>query len=1463
MGAGKGNDSAAVRRKSSTASNKLHKKQREKGAEDAAAGAAAEVEEELEALRARNAELEEQLREAEAEVDLIWGQQLEARERERGQSRSLSRSSASSRARETPAAAKERSGSVAVSVPFTPKVTAEPLQTVVTPVRERVASSQDPHEVLRIGVPDPPVVERRPSVSAHNVRGPMAGRASVFDDDSTSLRVPSAHMRVQSRTNSTLRQQLADLLDRQQEEVPLPLVGRGPKVASARKPSQLLPQELTYAQQMRRRTQQARKDNNGGAGAGAGDDDDDDDDDDGDDKKHAGDRHQQQQADAKHEAVAKGASPDKVSEEREDQRRGTLKSWGLGWRTKSRPAPLVETALDSDDSDSEEEHAPALSPEVNYDSIIDGEVVEEDVDEGSDVLPYNEEGSASEESGDDDDDDDGNGRYRAKRRQKDRMVEALAKVAREDDADTDSDDSYGQSPSPAPRISRQTSSRVTSFMVNVSRLLTAYHKKTLKPSETKNQKNRRSPEHQAMQLGNLIDYLPRGGVVIRTTIGPVQFGMPPETVKDSMAMGLQVPEIYVVPRERFNMSAGVNVCELEFPAFFNFFIRKRKTTLVTHRDAWEDLLTIMTEALNGPKSEFLFAEKEYSDFCPESVRAACPDHEKEVFHFRAPNREPGQVSNIHMLDIEMLLEPKFFDTYGVCDLGNGVMIFDDEDNVRFELVDTKMQNVVSTVNDAGDSSASDDGGVLIPYRVAESCTVPISGGLVPRLDMALAGRDEVPGPGPVAGGGSREELLSHKRVKPSPLGTSLSQEALLSRKGSGVARQSVKSTLSAGDVGSRTRSHRMGMLKLAGGSARSASGRLGPGMSAAAAATLQEQHKRGSGLLQMDAAPVGTSDEETFVIPKFGLTVLGNSHGFDKDGSTSGFVLWVNGQGVMVDPPPHSTSLLFESGIPPNSITALILTHCHADHDAGTFQKMITEHKITLMTTTTIFESFKRKYAAVSGLKPEFIEQLVNFRPVFLEEPNYWNGASLRFFYSLHSIPCVGFQASFQGKDIVYSADTFYDPPAMKRMNEEGILSDERLQALLDFPWHCDVVLHEAGVPPIHTPLDALAALPEEHKRNVRLIHIDANSAARAANLGFRIAECGVENTIVLIPRSEEHQMLKFLQLLGSIEIFRHFTVNQALDLMLMAHEEFYPRDALILEKGTVDERFMIILQGRATVEYDNLRKFYRAGDYLGELAAWKQTRIIKQKSHLGMLDRSKGSFLSLVGGLAHAHVTSYSTHSMLSAGSSEDDEDSSEDADLQMARDHGEMVFIDDQIVKETVRAETDVRAMVIDKYALNYLLLNDPVLRERLESMIHARMDGSWEAISLNSRLRLLSSMQKTQLQGLLQTKHMRRGERLWRRGDSVEVAMLVARGTLIFEEVHGPVDSADLTSNTHAPLMPGMLIFDYYGCHHGRPLTTTLACYSETASIFVIDSHSMLHFLDRNPMILLALLKSPILI
>ena len=64
-------------------------------------------------------------------------------------------------------------------------------------------------------------------------------------------------------------------------------------------------------------------------------------------------------------------------------------------------------------------------------------------------------------------------------------------------------------------------------------------------------------------------------------------------------------------------------------------------------------------------------------------------------------------------------------------------------------------------------------------------------------------------------------------------------------------------------------------------------------------------------------------------------------------------------------------------------------------------------------------------------------------------------------------------------QSIYFSGDTFYEPNGLKAMFDKGVLTEERYNYLIsDEKWKCSLILHEAGVPPIHTPAKLLALLP-------------------------------------------------------------------------------------------------------------------------------------------------------------------------------------------------------------------------------------------------------------------------------------------------------------------------------------------------------------------------------------------------
>jgi phosphoribosyl 1,2-cyclic phosphodiesterase len=275
----------------------------------------------------------------------------------------------------------------------------------------------------------------------------------------------------------------------------------------------------------------------------------------------------------------------------------------------------------------------------------------------------------------------------------------------------------------------------------------------------------------------------------------------------------------------------------------------------------------------------------------------------------------------------------------------------------------------------------------------------------------------------------------------------------------------------------------------------------------------------------------------SFEPPLFGVTTLGSSTGFDPQGVTSGCVIWINRRGVMVDPPPHSSSILAANGISGNLIDNIILTHCHADHDSGLFQKLMTSKKCQVTTTSTIMNSFLRKYASVTGLGEDLIRQLFVFRPAIIGKGMFFNGAEVKFHYSLHIIPCIGFNVTFGGKTIYYSADHCYDPKVINELYARGFLKEGRRDWLLKFPMEADYILHEAGPAPIHTPLDILTSLPDHIKDKLYIYHC----ANKNIPPGLKYLAAGVENTIVVdvVPPGFAASAA-ILQSVGCIDLFKN-----------------------------------------------------------------------------------------------------------------------------------------------------------------------------------------------------------------------------------------------------------------------------------------------------------------------------------
>ena len=248
--------------------------------------------------------------------------------------------------------------------------------------------------------------------------------------------------------------------------------------------------------------------------------------------------------------------------------------------------------------------------------------------------------------------------------------------------------------------------------------------------------------------------------------------------------------------------------------------------------------------------------------------------------------------------------------------------------------------------------------------------------------------------------------------------------------------------------------------------------------------------------------------------------------------------------------------------------------------------------------------SFIRKYSLLTNLEEDFLNTLFIARPAIVGEPIFINGGEINVHYTMHTIPAIGIVAKFCGKSIYYSGDTCYDDELIEKMHTEGVLTDERKEMLKQHTWDYSLMLHECGVPPIHTPVRSLSSLPDDVKERMWLVHIAEKDVPK--DLGLKLAREGVENTLVLeIEQKESGDAVEVLELLETVPFFKgiFMTGDRAREILQFAQNVKFSPGSLICKEGDRLNNFHIIRLGIVNIDSDRGKIHSKAysGDYFGE----------------------------------------------------------------------------------------------------------------------------------------------------------------------------------------------------------------------------------------------------------------------
>ncbi|MGF1580819.1 MAG: MBL fold metallo-hydrolase [Gemmataceae bacterium] len=225
---------------------------------------------------------------------------------------------------------------------------------------------------------------------------------------------------------------------------------------------------------------------------------------------------------------------------------------------------------------------------------------------------------------------------------------------------------------------------------------------------------------------------------------------------------------------------------------------------------------------------------------------------------------------------------------------------------------------------------------------------------------------------------------------------------------------------------------------------------------------------------------------------KFKVLVLGIGDAFSAFHYSSCLALHADSSWWLLDCPHPIRKIVREAAtkaslsLDLDEFSGILLSHLHADHSSGVesyayyMQYVVQRGRGVLYAHPEVSKKLWPGKLAGSmewsvhpgqGPKRRDLSDFLELKDLSENHPVQVGPFSVECRFTGHSIPTTAFRITACGRTLGCSADATFDPHLISWLDE------------------ADLIIHEAGFGPTHTPYDKLHALPKATREKMRLIH--------------------------------------------------------------------------------------------------------------------------------------------------------------------------------------------------------------------------------------------------------------------------------------------------------------------------------------------------------------------------------------